>query len=289
MNGDNLNKNPNEADSSTNPNSSTPTGGQDVQANIGQSATETPVQPSPSVTPQTAEAPVSTPAQPQATDTSSASGGSVGGSSPATDGGNKKYFMIAIIVIVVIAIGVVLFIFKDNIFGGGSPGDDVDTIEDTVKLDQDAKISLSVKKNNFLINEEVEVDIFIDTPQEISGADILIEYDPEILELVVNSISGEVSGLSIAEGNTILTNIPKSEIREMGDKNILAFSAISNPTKTFKGNAKVAVVKFKAISEGQTSLVLVFVPGSTHESNIGSGGGQDILGSVENVSITVTN
>jgi len=112
--------------------------------------------------------------------------------------------------------------------------------------------------------EEFDVNVFIDTGKvETDGADIVLKYNSEILE-VLEIIPGE-----------IYYDYPIREAFE-GTVKITGLANSSGPF--FSGNELFATVKFKAKFGGEETISIEFTNDSTTDSNIAiHGSGTDAL------------
>ena len=143
----------------------------------------------------------------------------------------------------------------------------------------DGSIALTAVKNEYTVGETVPVTVRIDTGGHgTQGSDVLIKYDPRILEANGTSVmvKGEVYKdypVLIADPKTLMITISGISSLE-GDK--------------FKGNGIFATVNFKAKAMGSTALTVQFTKDSSTDSNmVDAESGNDSVGSVSNLDITV--
>lgn len=136
-------------------------------------------------------------------------------------------------------------------------------------------ISLTTEKTRYSINELIPVQVIIDTGgKEISGADLILYYDPEILDKTPNVI---VSG-------QIFDEYP---IQSFENKGIISISGVSGP-KAFNGTGLFAVINLTPKQLGKASITVDFKKGSTIDSNlVESKSSQDILEVVNNLELDI--
>lgn len=142
----------------------------------------------------------------------------------------------------------------------------------------EGKISLSVPKLQFTKNEAVPVKILVDSGgRSLDGVDVLVRFDPELLEASSSSIT---RGEMFEEYPLMNVDIKKG---------LVSISGISSLGKSFKGpQANLAVINFKAKKEGKAALTIDFQKGSTADSNlVETGSAKDILETVNNLELTV--
>lgn len=120
------------------------------------------------------------------------------------------------------------------------------------------------------IGDTFEVEVMIDTGgKEITGADTILNYEPDKLE-GQEIIVGEFSSYLFRQ------------IDEGAGK--IKISAIVSPGSSFTGTKKLATIRFRKLQDqGTTSLTFEFTPGSTRDCNlVEKGTVRDILQTVIN-------
>lgn len=139
------------------------------------------------------------------------------------------------------------------------------------------KISLNTSKTVYKVNEVISVPVIIDTgSSEISGVDLLVKFDPKILEV---SSGGLVAGEILDEYPLLSTDKTKG---------LISISGIVASNKVFKGVGQFAILNLKAKAPGTTSLVIDFKKDSTTLSNlVEASTSKNILESVDNLDLTV--
>lgn len=127
--------------------------------------------------------------------------------------------------------------------------------------------------------DSFDVSFKIDSPVSTDGSDLIIKYDPKVLD-VIPGPSGPMK---------IGTYYPGSATNGIDVPGVIAVSLIIDPgAKASVGAGTLGTVTFKAKTAGNTQISLDFVSGKTNESNITSSEtGKDILDRVENLNLIV--
>lgn len=139
------------------------------------------------------------------------------------------------------------------------------------------KISLSASKTSYKVAEIIPVSVVIDIgTKEISGADVIVSFDPNVLEVVPNGIT---KGKVFDEYPLLSQDAKKGKV---------SISGISTLKKVFSGTGQFATINFKAKNPGKISLVVNFQKGSTTESNlVEAATARNILETVTNLDLEV--
>lgn len=139
------------------------------------------------------------------------------------------------------------------------------------------RISLSAPKTSYKVADLIPVSIAIDIgPKEISGADVIVSFDPNVLEVVPNGIT---KGRIFNEYPLLAQDAKKGKV---------SVSGISTLKNVFSGTGQFATINFKAKAPGKTSLVVNFQKGSTTESNlVEAASAKNILETVTNLDLEV--
>ncbi len=139
------------------------------------------------------------------------------------------------------------------------------------------KISLTVSKSDFSVNETVPVSVIIDTASNtVSGADLIIHYDPKVLD----ATAGGVLKGKIFDEYPFVSVDPK--------KGLISISGISNLKNSFKGKGEFALLNLRAKAVGKTSLLIDFKKGSTTNSNlVDAATSKNILEQVDNLELNI--
>jgi len=111
--------------------------------------------------------------------------------------------------------------------------------------------------------------------ESISGADAIVRFDPAKLT-VVEPIKTDFD----------FANYPRKSVdAKSGTVKITGYGIDCDPC-----SGLLAAITFKAIAQGQTSIDLDYLPGSTNLSTIAQKGtGRNILGRVEGATVTISN
>lgn len=139
------------------------------------------------------------------------------------------------------------------------------------KAEVGARLSFSPAQKVVNVGEEFEVELILDTKGiETSGADVIIGYDPTVIEIL-----GVRPGL-------LYQKYPVNEVDAVNGK--IGFSAVALPPKAFSGRGTLAYLKLKALEAGAANLKIEFEKGETTDSNVvqAQSGGKDILDKVIN-------
>lgn len=141
-----------------------------------------------------------------------------------------------------------------------------------------AKIILLADKQNVKVGDTVSVRARVITGgHPTSGTDLVLRYDPKILE---------ASSGSVAKG-TIYDDYPLKNVD--GEAGVIRVSGVATAgTNSFNGIADFVTIDFSVQRAGRSELVVDMIPGLTNESNvIEFGSNADLLQSVTNVTINV--
>lgn len=113
----------------------------------------------------------------------------------------------------------------------------------------------------------------------ITGYTINVLYDPNLLE--------PINSPPVTITNKIATTPPENVLKEAGK---IYFSQQIFPPG-YNGNDTAGIIKFKAKNSGTANLTYYiknFAPDSYYDSDLIGNGGDDILGNVTNLAITIT-
>lgn len=139
-------------------------------------------------------------------------------------------------------------------------------------------ILLKAPKILYSVKDTIPVTINIDTnSRAIDGIDVIIKYDPKILEATAGSV---IKGNLFDEYPVRTVDVAKG---------LIAVSGISSFQNGFKGLGKFAVIDFRAKAVGKTKVAIDFLgKGSTIDSNLVEvSTSKDILEQVENLELVV--
>lgn len=120
--------------------------------------------------------------------------------------------------------------------------------------------------------------IILDSPlQAVYGVDVLVNYDPNVLELMPFEAQGSpigansISQIELAGGNMI--------IKEWGNGKIV-FSKLAEAQQSWQNEKELIDLCFKPLQKTTADLKFFFDKDSTSDCNVAGENGQDILGQV---------
>lgn len=140
------------------------------------------------------------------------------------------------------------------------------------------KISLVSPQTSYKVGSQIPVSVRVFTGGHTTdGTDLILKYDPKTLE---------ASESSVIKGN-IYQEFPALEVNQTtGTVKISGITGANQ--KGFSGLGNLATVNFKAKAAGATALKVDFRKGATDDSNIiESGSSKDLLGSVDDLTLTI--
>lgn len=145
-----------------------------------------------------------------------------------------------------------------------------------------AVISVSPTSGSHSVNDTFQVSINVNTSgQTAYGVDVnKLRFNPSILQ-VVDSDAG-ATGVQISAGSLMPLTIVNTVDNTAGT---IQFSQLATPGSTYSGSGTLAIVTFRVVSAGNSSLNFDFTLGSGADTNIAGLGG-DLLASVTNGSYT---
>lgn len=199
----------------------------------------------------------------------------------------KKYdhFHMAIIVIISVLAAIGLYILS------------ISAIFDTENLvisppDPDiANITLKTDRNSYSVGDVVELDVHLATNRRTAGVDIILTFDPTYLLLVEATPQKNVERPDVNYlaqiSDVIFKNFPYAKLEKRGSRMIFSFSAISDPQETFKGGGSIAILRFKTLLAGRTTVEIISDDSIVLDSNVAFEG-KDILVEANNAEIIIT-
>lgn len=160
-------------------------------------------------------------------------------------------------------------------------GSAFDIIKNTAIPDEKVsggQIILDSEKKTYKISETVAVDVTLSTGGfQTDGTDVILKYDPQILEPIKNDIF---------EKGDIYGDFPG--IRNDAARGLVYASGISTSEGGFEGDGIFGTFKFKPKKTGSTSIELLFTKDSTTDSNIiESKSAKDILNNPSKLDLTI--
>lgn len=142
-----------------------------------------------------------------------------------------------------------------------------------------AVIILSSSSPTIKVGETVTVSINISSRKPSDGTDIVMLYNPSILEVVANAPDKPVALGTIYQEYPVNSDDKKGKITVSGI-NLLPEGNIASGI--------FGTVKFKALRNGKANISLDFTKGSTIDTNvIETGSSNDLLEAVQNAEILI--
>lgn len=156
-------------------------------------------------------------------------------------------------------------------------------------------LSLQTEKKEYDLNETIKINILIDSSnKKTAGVDIVLTYDPEILELQSKNPVKEKTGAKkqTSQNPQDFIDIEFSSfdifpyIKTNTINGKIYFSALAKPLKDISGKGIIGSLTFKPQTTGNTQINFEFQKGSNNDSNIAYLG-KDILNQVYGIDITI--
>jgi hypothetical protein len=127
------------------------------------------------------------------------------------------------------------------------------------------------------VGQNFKVDVELSSTSPAQGADLIVKYDPKVLELV--KVKQEAATVG-----KVFTDYPANSADNSG---IITISGVT-PSTGFSGKGVFATLNFKVITKGKTNISFDYKMGSTTDSNVTeSASGSDILGKVNNLEVLI--
>lgn len=154
-----------------------------------------------------------------------------------------------------------------------------------------ASLRLSADSPAYNTGDEVLITVLLATNRRTSGVDVVIQFDPDYLELVRGTgttldLGGPAALYFTQTKFPVYENFPYAKLERDGDKMTFSFSAITKPLETFKGGGAIATLAFQALKPGVTAVNIISDERKQRDSNVAFEG-KDVLTDVEGVSITI--
>ena len=120
-----------------------------------------------------------------------------------------------------------------------------------------ASLRLEKDKSKLKKGKEIALTLFLENPerQETLGTDMVLDFDPSVLEV-----------LSI-ETSSLYPKFVPSEENRVKDKQVF-ISGIAEYDQPVVGEGKLATIHFKSIGAGKTELYLSWKLGATNDTNV---------------------
>src|SRR3989344_7329665 len=195
-------------------------------------------------------------------------------------GGWFKKNIVKIIVVVL-----VLAVIGELVFGGislfsPSTARNINITPPKINNLSDGVLSLIPDKTSYKKGDRVAIDVkLFSGGYTTDSTDLVIKYDPRFLE---------PDAEEFAVKGQIYSEYPALQVEKT--VGLIGISGITLPSSDgFSGVGTFAKLNFRALQDGQTQVVVDFESGKTADSNIVlSGSSKDILGSVSNASILIS-
>src|SRR3989344_2727162 len=162
--------------------------------------------------------------------------------------------------------------------------EDIASMQTAPGNDTVASLRLSVDSPVYATGDEVLATVLLTTNRRTLGVDVVIQFDPDYLELV----QGTGTTLDLVKNNApaaayfaqvkppIYDNFPYAKLERRGEMMTFSFSAITKPLETFKGSGAVATLRFQALKPGVTAITIISDERKPQDSNVAFEG-RDIL------------
>lgn len=139
---------------------------------------------------------------------------------------------------------------------------------------QPATISL-VGLETVSVGSEFDLKIELESAAPVDGIDIIIKYDPTLLEVVGTVLP-----------SSAFPDIPLNKADQKLGK--VYFSAVIDEGSGFSGKTTLGTIKLKAKAKGTTTISVEFEKGETVDSNvISTTSSRDILSKVNNLHLQI--
>jgi hypothetical protein len=136
------------------------------------------------------------------------------------------------------------------------------------------------------LGSSFEVKALIDSKEPVEGVDLVINYDPKVLEISVASPSAQV-----LKTDPQIQPVFEVVVNEVDSaEGVISYSAVRNlgTTQGPTGSTTLGTITFKALSRANTSISLMFTKGDSKDSNIlDQKMGRDILEEVRNLELKI--
>lgn len=147
------------------------------------------------------------------------------------------------------------------------------------RVEPKATLSLTSAQNTIKVGQKVAVNINISASKPTDGTDLIIRYDPKVLNLMPN-------GTAAVKVGTIYGSYPVNKYEDKTGR--ITVSGISAQGGSVVPQGIFGSLEFTAKAAGKTTISLDFARGSTVDSNIiESKTAKDILTDVKNAEVTI--
>lgn len=147
---------------------------------------------------------------------------------------------------------------------------------------ENSYLKLFSEINNPIINQEFQVAVLLHSPNPINGAAVVINYDPQILEVV--DANSQEEGTQIQEGNIFGVYAGNNVA---GGKILLTGLAIDGPYQSVGGQEGIfAYINFKKIKKGDILVSFEYEIDSTKDTvAVATLGHKNILNTVYDLNL----
>lgn len=144
-----------------------------------------------------------------------------------------------------------------------------------------AKISLVSSQATLKVGQAVTVTTNLSSNTLSDGADVVLSYDPKMLEVVPGGSQAPVGV------GSIYSQYPNNSLDV--SRGIITASGISSATSGMLANGVFGTIVFRGKAAGSAPVSISFQPGATNDSNIiETATGKDVLDDVQNLQLTIT-
>lgn len=146
-------------------------------------------------------------------------------------------------------------------------------------------LSLSPQRETFEVGETFFLRVNLNSlGYRISGADVILSYDPRLLEVV--DADDKTSGIQVVTFNKSLASYPVNKVDPK--EGTIKFAVAFDPELSVSGEGTLATIVFKVLKPGVAAINFDFTPSVTTDSNVGLyGKAEDILSEVGNGKYTL--
>lgn len=156
------------------------------------------------------------------------------------------------------------------------------TVLPTTTQSQKTKISLVAPKTSLAVGEEVTVVVSISSNVLTDGTDLVINYDPKLIEVV--PAPGTQNPITVG---SMYSQYPSNKLDK--PRGIITVSGISSEKNGTLANGVFGTMIFRAKAIGSAQVTVSYISGATNESNvIETATGKDVLGEVQNLQLVIT-
>lgn len=139
-----------------------------------------------------------------------------------------------------------------------------------------ATITLTSSKQTLKVGENFVVAIDVKTKRLTDAMDLVLKYDPKVLEASSSAITGN-----------LYDQYPVNKVD--ASLGVITVSGITSEQNGIIPNGVFGYLTFKAKAQGQSKISVDFTPNTTNDSNIiEAKTGKDVLSSVNNLELNIS-